>query len=61
MELEHDHPEQLSSLYDSGITLKKRAISIYVSLCELKSFIQLNQTGFKKAAKKYNKVCNREF
>ena len=60
MELEHEHPEQLSALYDSGISLKKRAISIYVSLCELKSFIQLNYTGFKKAAKKYDKVCNRD-
>jgi phosphate transporter len=60
MEMEHDHPEQLSALYDSGITLKKRTISLYVSLCELKSFIQLNQTGFKKAVKKYDKVCNRD-
>ena len=60
MELDHDHPEQFSSLFDSGITLKKRTISLYVSLCELKSFIQLNQTGFKKAAKKYDKVCNRD-
>jgi phosphate transporter len=60
MELEHEHPEQLSALYDSGISLKKRTISIYVSLCELKSFIQLNHTGFKKAVKKYDKVCNRD-
>ena len=60
MELEHEHPEQLYALYDSGISLKKRAISIYVSLCELKSFIQLNYTGFKKAVKKYDKVCNRD-
>ena len=60
MEMEHDHHEQFSTLYDSGITLKKRTISLYVSLCELKSFIQLNETGFKKAAKKYDKVCNRD-
>lgn len=60
MEMEHDHPERLSALYDSGITLKKRTINLYVSLCELKSFIQLNHTGFKKAAKKYDKVCNRD-
>ena len=59
LELDHDDPAQLSALYDSGITLKKRTVSLYVSLCELKSFIQLNQTGFKKAAKKYDKVCNR--
>jgi phosphate transporter len=60
MEMEHDHPELPSALYDSGISLKKRTISLYVSLCELKSFIQLNHTGFKKAAKKYDKVCNRD-
>ncbi|RMZ85145.1 hypothetical protein DV738_g269, partial [Chaetothyriales sp. CBS 135597] len=59
MELEANEPGQLSGLYDSGISLKKRIVSLYVSLCELKSFIQLNQTGFKKATKKYDKVCNR--
>ena len=48
-----------SALYDSGITLKKRTISLYVSLCELKSFIQLNKTGFSKALKKYDKILNR--
>ncbi|EXJ82529.1 hypothetical protein A1O3_06342 [Capronia epimyces CBS 606.96] len=60
LELDANDPGQVSALYDSGITLKKRAISLYVSLCELKSFIQLNQTGFKKATKKYDKVCNRD-
>lgn len=60
LELEASDPGQLSALYDSAINLKKRTISLYVSLCELKSFIQLNQTGFKKAAKKYDKVCNRD-
>jgi phosphate transporter len=59
LQMDHDDPNQMSALYDSGITLKKRTISLYVSLCELKSFIQLNQTGFKKASKKYDKVCNR--
>ncbi|RMZ78545.1 hypothetical protein DV737_g3823, partial [Chaetothyriales sp. CBS 132003] len=59
MELEANDPGQLSGLYDSGISLKKRIVNLYVSLCELKSFIQLNQTGFKKATKKYDKVCNR--
>lgn len=60
MELDASDPGQLSSLYDSGINLKKRTIGLYVSLAELKSFIQLNQTGFKKAAKKYDKVCDRD-
>ncbi|MCJ1405351.1 low-affinity phosphate transporter [Xylographa trunciseda] len=48
-----------SALYDSGITLKKRTVSLYVSLCELKSFIQLNKTGFSKALKKYDKILNK--
>ena len=43
----------------SGITLKKRTTSLYVSLCGLKSYIQLNRSGFSKAAKKYDKVLNR--
>ena len=51
--------QAFSALYNSGITLKKRTISLYVSLCELKSYIQLNQTGFRKALKKYDKILDR--
>ncbi len=47
------------SLLAAGMTLKKRTISLYVSLCELKSFIQLNKTGFSKVLKKYDKTLNR--
>jgi hypothetical protein len=55
-----DHGDQIfSRRYDSGPTLKKRIISLYVSLCELKSFIQLNKTGFSKALKKYDKILDR--
>ena len=60
LELDSNDPGQLTTLYDEGITLKKRIINAYVSLTELKSFIQLNQTGFKKASKKYDKVCDRD-
>lgn len=49
-----------SALYASGVSLKQRSISLYVSLCELKSFIQLNKTGFSKALKKYDKILNRD-
>ena len=59
LDLDHENPAQFAALYDSGITLKKRTIGLYVQLCELKSFIQLNNTGFKKVLKKYDKVCNR--
>ena len=51
--------QAFSMLYASGMTLKKRIISLYVSLCELKSFAQLNKTGFSKALKKYDKTLNR--
>lgn len=51
--------EAFSALYSYGITLKKRAISLYVQLCELKSFAQLNKTGFAKVLKKYDKICER--
>ncbi|KAI9733593.1 MAG: low-affinity phosphate transporter [Cirrosporium novae-zelandiae] len=50
----------VSSLYDTGASIKKRTVSIYVTLCELKSFIQLNKTGFRKALKKYDKILNRD-
>ena len=49
----------LEGLLASGMTLKKRTISLYVSLCELKSFVQLNKTGFSKVCKKYDKTLNR--
>ncbi|KAL3425502.1 SPX domain-containing protein [Phlyctema vagabunda] len=55
-----DYAEQaFSAFYSSGITLKKRAISLYVQLCELKSFIQLNKTGFTKVLKKFDKILDR--
>ena len=55
-----DYNEQsLSALLNTGITLKKRIISLYVTICELKSFIQLNRTGFTKVLKKYDKILDR--
>lgn len=51
--------EAYSAFFSSGITLKKRAISLYVQLCELKSYIQLNKTGFTKVLKKFDKICDR--
>lgn len=51
--------QNFSVLYAAGVSLKQRTISLYVSLCELKSFIQLNKTGFSKALKKYDKTLNR--
>lgn len=51
--------QALSMLYDEGITLKKRTISLYTSLCELRSYTQLNKTGFNKVLKKYDKIMDR--
>ena len=52
--------DALQALYDEGITLKKRIINLYVSVCELRSFIQLNETGFSKVLKKYDKTLDRK-
>jgi len=54
-----DDPYSDYTVSDSRITLKKRAISCYVSLSELKSYVQLNWTGFSKLLKKYDKTSNR--
>ncbi|EED16754.1 plasma membrane phosphate transporter Pho87, putative [Talaromyces stipitatus ATCC 10500] len=56
---EEQHDPHILDLYNVGIALKKRVISVYVSLCELKSYIQLNKTGFSKALKKYDKILDR--
>ncbi|KAK9477619.1 SPX domain-containing protein [Lipomyces japonicus] len=53
-----DEPYSLAS--DHQITLKKRSIALYVGLTELRSFIQLNRTGFAKALKKYAKCVGHE-
>ncbi|KAJ5893801.1 transporter [Penicillium taxi] len=54
-----DVDDNLVALYHTGVSLKKRLIENYVSLCELRSFIELNKTGFSKALKKYDKTLFR--
>ncbi|KAK3372779.1 SPX domain-containing protein [Lasiosphaeria ovina] len=54
-----DYAEQ-AALFSSGIMLKKRIITIYVQLCELKSYAQLNRTGFSKVLKKFDKIVDRQ-
>jgi phosphate transporter len=43
-----------------AIMLKKRIINLYVQLCELKSYAQLNKTGFSKILKKFDKILDKE-
>ncbi|KAK6832686.1 hypothetical protein RU639_004362 [Aspergillus parasiticus] len=58
-QVEHFGDPKVLDLYNSGLSLKKRAVDAYVSLCGLKSYIQLNKTGFSKALKKYDKILDR--
>ncbi|KAK9367863.1 SPX domain-containing protein [Lipomyces kononenkoae] len=60
MESYSDGDEQFTEISDIKIMLKKRAIALYVSLSELRSYVQLNRTGFAKALKKYAKCIGRE-
>ena len=50
----------IQALFSSSITLKKRSIGQFTSLSELKSYVQLNKTGFSKALKKYDKILDRK-
>lgn len=51
-------PPQLLLLSESRVILRKRVIGLFTTLSELKSYIELNQTGFKKALKKFDKSLN---
>ncbi|KAI0121276.1 SPX domain-containing protein [Xylariales sp. AK1849] len=56
----YDDYAEISSMFSSGIMIKKRIISLYVQLCELKSYVQLNKTGFRKVLKKFDKIVDKE-
>ncbi|PYH41423.1 putative plasma membrane phosphate transporter Pho87 [Aspergillus saccharolyticus JOP 1030-1] len=56
---EHFSDPTVVDLYNDGLSLKKQAVTAYVSVCGLKSYIQLNKTGFSKALKKYDKIMDR--
>ncbi|KAI1406796.1 SPX-domain-containing protein [Hypoxylon sp. FL1857] len=57
----YDDYAETAQKFSSGIMLKKRIISLYVQLCELKSYVQLNKTGFSKVLKKFDKIIDKEF
>lgn len=50
-----DTTPHLSALSETRVILRKRVIGLYTTVSELKSFIDLNHTGFKKALKKFDK------
>jgi phosphate transporter len=55
-----DDYAETAQLFSDGIMLKKRIVSLYVQLCELKSYVQLNRTGFSKVLKKFDKIIDKE-
>ncbi|KAI5920910.1 SPX domain-containing protein [Camillea tinctor] len=56
----YDDYAETAQMFSSGIMLKRRIISYYVQLCELKSYVQLNKTGFSKVLKKFDKIIDKE-
>ncbi|KAI0483956.1 SPX-domain-containing protein [Xylariaceae sp. FL0804] len=56
-----DDYAETAQMFSNGIMLKKRIVAFYVQLCELKSYVQLNKTGFRKVLKKFDKIIDREF
>ncbi|ROT40231.1 SPX-domain-containing protein [Sodiomyces alkalinus F11] len=54
-----DYAEQ-SFLHSPSIFLKKRITDLYVQLCELKAYVQLNKTGFRKVLKKFDKIMDKD-
>lgn len=55
----YDDFAEIGSKFSSGIMIKKRVIGLYVQLCELKSYVQLNKTGFRKVLKKFDKIIDK--
>lgn len=51
-------PPQLILLSETRVLLRKRIINMYTTISELKSYVELNQTGFKKALKKFDKLLD---
>ncbi|KAJ7503249.1 SPX domain-containing protein [Mycena galericulata] len=46
--------------YDTRLLFKRRITTLYISVTSLKSYIEVNHSGFRKILKKYDKVTYRE-
>lgn len=55
----YDDYGETAELFSDGIMLKRRIVGLYVQLCELKSYVQLNRTGFNKILKKFDKILDK--
>ncbi|KAJ7765942.1 SPX domain-containing protein [Mycena maculata] len=46
--------------YDTRLLFKRRITTLYISVTSLKSYVEVNHSGFRKILKKYDKVTYRE-
>ncbi|KAJ7278224.1 SPX domain-containing protein [Mycena rebaudengoi] len=46
--------------YDTRLLFKRRITTLYISVTSLKSYVEVNYSGFRKILKKYDKVTYRE-
>ncbi|KAJ7082710.1 SPX domain-containing protein [Mycena belliarum] len=46
--------------YDTRLLFKRRITTLYISVTSLKSYVEINYSGFRKILKKYDKVTDRE-
>ncbi|KIY52064.1 SPX-domain-containing protein, partial [Fistulina hepatica ATCC 64428] len=46
--------------YDTRLLLKRRITAVYIHACNLRAYVEVNYTGFRKILKKYDKVVGSE-
>lgn len=58
MDRDHATSYLITPFLQHKVTLKKRLVAMYTQLAELREFVELNQTGFRKICKKFDKSLN---